>query len=200
MATEIKVVSFKRQGILAGVIFLVCAVSIFAVKYLQRHTTESDFSVSDIHLKAGDEMQRETIVERDVEVNLLEPLLIKLGFGRQDWVRQLPVQIGRSEKAFPDYALLVDNKGEYPIAKYVWEAKYSIPTEHQLRKDFRQVRSYALLLQAKALCLVSKEGVWFVESDSGFEFKSFKHFTWEELQDRSCLEQLNACFQNDTGS
>ena len=145
------------------------------VRSFQRRSDKPSIPFSDIHLKEEGEIQRETIVERDVEVNLLEPLLIKLGFRRQDWVRQLPVQIGRGEKTFPDYAILVNNAGECPIPKYVWEAKSSIPNEQQLHKDFRQARSYALLLQSKALCLVSKEGVWFVGADSGFEFAALKH-------------------------
>ena len=65
---------------------------------------------------------------------------------------------------------------------------------------FRQARSYALLLQAKALCLVSKEGVWFVGADSGFEFAALKHFTWEELRDENSHAQLKACFKNEKGS
>lgn len=196
MSIEIKVSSFKRQATLAGIIFLVCAGSIFTVKYLQRRSDKSSIPFSDIQLKEEGEIQRETVVERDVEVNLLEPLLIKLGFRRQDWVRQLPIQIGRGEKTFPDYAILVNNAGECPIAKYVWEAKYSIPNEKQLHKDFRQARSYALLLQSKALCLISKEGVWFVGADSGFEFAALKHFTWEELRNEKSFNQLKAAFDN----
>lgn len=42
--------------------------------------------------------------ERDVEEKLLEPLLERLGYSRSDWIRQLPLRMGRGERFYPDYA------------------------------------------------------------------------------------------------
>ena len=41
--------------------------------------------------------------ERDVELHLLEPLLAEIGFQPSDWIRQMKLRVGRSEKAIPDY-------------------------------------------------------------------------------------------------
>lgn len=43
--------------------------------------------------------------ERDVEVQLVEPLLERLGYASGDWVRQMPVRMGRGERNYPDYAI-----------------------------------------------------------------------------------------------
>jgi hypothetical protein len=51
--------------------------------------------------------------EKDVELQLLEPLLKKLGFSEKNWIRQLSVRMGWGERNYPDYALFVNTKKKY---------------------------------------------------------------------------------------
>ena len=131
-------------------------------------------------------------VERDVEEQLLEPLLRKIGYTK--WVRQLPLRMGRGDRVFPDYALGVTGRGDDAAAEYIWEAKYRIPTAKQLKIDFGQAKSYALRLQSKALGLISIEGVWFVTAEEGFRFERLRHFSWEQLVSPDALAELKRAF------
>ena len=131
-------------------------------------------------------------VERDVEVQLLEPLLKKIGFSK--WVRQLPLRMGRGDRVFPDYALGVKGSGDDAAADFIWEAKYRIPTAKQLKIDFGQAKSYGLRLQSKAVGLIAMEGVWYVTADDGFRFDKLRHFTWEQLQKPEAIAELRQAF------
>lgn len=133
-------------------------------------------------------------VERDVEEQLLEPLLRKIGHAK--WVRQLPLRMGRGDRVFPDYALGVTGRGDDASAEYIWEAKYRIPTAKQLRIDFGQAKSYALRLQSRALGLISIEGVWFVSAGEGFRFERLRHFSWEQLASPDALAELKQVFRS----
>ena len=42
--------------------------------------------------------------ERDVEKFLVEPLLERLGYTQDDWIRQMSIKMGRGERNYPDYA------------------------------------------------------------------------------------------------
>ena len=57
-------------------------------------------------------------IERDVEQQLLEPLLNSMEwYENKDFIRQLPIHAGRGHRVFPDYALHYDNKPDYERAK-----------------------------------------------------------------------------------
>ena len=43
--------------------------------------------------------------QRDVKVQLVDPLLRRAGLESGDWVRQLAVRMGRGERVYPDYAI-----------------------------------------------------------------------------------------------
>lgn len=121
--------------------------------------------------------------EKDVEIKLLEPLLSKLGFHGTDYVRQLPLRMGRGERVYPDYALLANKqkKGE-ETAKFLWEAKYKIPNEEILHDSFLQAKSYAKRLSSKGFGLISCEGVWlFLEADN-FNFSKSYFYTWNDVK------------------
>lgn len=121
--------------------------------------------------------------EKDVELKLLEPLLNKLGFITKDWIKQLPLRMGRGERVYPDYALMVDNirKGE-ENAKFLWEAKYKISNENQLFDAFLQAKSYARRLNSIGFGIISLEGVSvFLENDK-FNFDRKYQYTWEDLE------------------
>ena len=81
--------------------------------------------------------------ERDVEITLLEPLLKRLGFDENDWLRQMTLRMGRNDRVFPDYALFANDRRGEESARFIWEAKYRIANERQLKDAF---------LQAKVLC------------------------------------------------
>ena len=134
-------------------------------------------------------------VERDVETQLLEPLLEKLGFSSSDWVRQLELRMGRGDRVFPDYAIGVKGDKNNRAAEFIWEAKYRIPSNKQLEVDFGQAKSYALRLRAKALGLVSIEGVWVVDSENGFVFSKLKKYSWTELQNPEVISKLRLLFK-----
>lgn len=132
--------------------------------------------------------------ERDVELNLLEPLLNELGFAPKDWERQISLQVGRSEKVIPDYLLHVtkDKHSKSVNADWVWEAKFSIKSNEQLQKDFNQVCSYANLVGAKGVGLISKEGIWVSSRSDGFSLKKARHWSAKQLHESDSLNQIRA--------
>lgn len=119
--------------------------------------------------------------ERDVERYLIEPLLEKLEYTEEDWVRQMTLRMGRGEKVYPDYCIgAIEKRGEEK-AKMIIEAKYKIINLH---KDFSQARSYTLRLQVKKFILESLEGIWIFEPNSNgdYIFEKNHRFNWNELQ------------------
>ncbi|MGA2597540.1 MAG: restriction endonuclease subunit R [Bryobacteraceae bacterium] len=97
--------------------------------------------------------------ERDVEIQLVEPLLRRLGYTDTDWVRQMPLRMGRGERNFPDYAIDANTKRGEESAALLIEAKYEIATRQQREDAYLQGKSYALRLQASAFLLAAKEGI-----------------------------------------
>ena len=134
--------------------------------------------------------------EKDVEEKLLEPLLQKLGFADKDWVRQLSVRMGRGERNYPDCALFVDQKikGE-ETAKFLWEAKFRISNEKQLRDTFYQAKSYARRLDSKVFSLVAVEGIWISSRNDDFEYRKLQKFTWQEVGETSNWVKIKDLFQ-----
>ncbi len=130
--------------------------------------------------------------ERDVEKHLLEPFLIKLDFSEDDWARQVKVKIGRQEKAIPDYVLLPirDGVSNRVRAAWVWEAKLSIATHKQLQRDFEQAVSYAGLLDANGVGLVSKEGVWVSLKQDDYSLQKARHWSWQSLGEIDHLNEV----------
>ncbi len=128
--------------------------------------------------------------ESDVEQHLLEPFLKNIGFQKKNWVRQLPLRMGRGTKVFPDYVLFPQGTKGEEKATFVWEAKFSIHTEKQLTEAFYQAKSYALRLQSNAFGLVSKEGIWLSFASEDFSLKKLTHHTWKDLQAPDCLHTV----------
>ena len=120
--------------------------------------------------------------ERDVEVELIEPLLKRLGYTPNDWTRQMPLRMGRGERVYPDYAFgAVQKRGEESAAM-VLEAKFSISTSKELQEAYFQMKSYALRLQTKVAVLAAREGVWvFPRKRGGFGLEHHTHHTWDDL-------------------
>lgn len=121
--------------------------------------------------------------EKDVETNLIEPFLKDID-GRQHWVRQLTVKMGRGEKVYPDYALLTQTQKGYEQAAVLLEAKFHIRNHQDLEAAFKQVWSYGLRLSADLLIIADKNAVWLYEkAEQGFDRNRYSKFFWKDLQD-----------------
>ena len=132
-------------------------------------------------------------VEHDVEVKLLEPLLINLGFKKEDWVYQYSVRIGRDNSSRPDYVLgLKVSASGCASADLVFETKFSIANRKQRAKDYGQVLAYAGILSSRIATLVSKEGIWIYNRIDNFDFDKGKEYTWIELENPDVIAEL-AC-------
>lgn len=130
-------------------------------------------------------------VERDVEVHLIEPFLKRLGYEESDWIRQMPVRMGRGERNYPDYIIGTKQSKSEQSAKLVVEAKYRISNRKQLSEAFFQATSYALRLQAKLAAVASFEGVWISEFNNGkFDIEKAIHKDWNELQNSDHLHEI----------
>jgi hypothetical protein len=132
--------------------------------------------------------------ERDVELHLLEPLLKELGFQLGDWIRQMKLRVGRSEKVIPDYVLLPAERREdhAPRAAWVWEAKFSIRSHQQLRKDFEQVTSYARLVGALGVSLLSREGLWLSLRQDDYALAKAKHWSMAQIRTPDSIAEIRA--------
>ena len=130
--------------------------------------------------------------ERDVEVELIEPLLERLGYTSDDWLRQMRLRMGRDKHVYPDYAFgAVQKRGEESAAM-VLEAKFSISTNKELQEAYFQVRSYALRLQTKVAVLAAREGVWvFPRKRGGFGLEHHTHHTWDDLTHPDVFHELS---------
>ena len=133
-------------------------------------------------------------IEKDVEEKLLEPFLRSIGFSESDWKRQYSIRVGRNNSARPDYVVGLKEKNDCATADFVFEAKLTIPTKRQLRKDFGQVRPYGLMLAAKVIALVSREGVWISSHEDGFDYDKLAFYNWEQLTKAEVIGQLSVLF------
>jgi hypothetical protein len=120
--------------------------------------------------------------ERDVEVQLIEPFLKRLGYKETDWIRQMPVKMGRGERNYPDYVFGAKTKRGEESAKMILESKYQLSAQREFVDAFYQVKSYALRLQSKVMAMAAKEGVWVFPLENGtFNIKKAIHKTWADL-------------------
>lgn len=127
--------------------------------------------------------------EKDVEAHLLEPLLRELGFSESDWERQVKLRVGSGERVYPDYLINI-SKDATVRAEWVWEAKYSIASHAQLKKDFGQVCSYGKLVEAKGVALISKEGVWIGKKEDGFSLEKVQYWTASQIHQVDHLNEI----------
>lgn len=122
--------------------------------------------------------------ERDVERLLVEPLLLRLGFREGDWVRQLPVRMGRGERVYPDYALGVTGQPPEVRVHALVEVKYRAAGERAWREAFLQAKSYGLRLGARCLLIAAAEGVrFYTRVQDDFRFERGQFLAWSDLQE-----------------
>lgn len=156
----------------------------FDIEKLPKPPTEAAFDFGELK------------VEHDVEVKLLEPLLVNLGFKKGEWVCQYSVRIGRDNSSRPDYVLgLKEYARGRATADLVFEAKYSIPNRKQREKDQGQVLAYAGILSSRIATLVSKEGIWIYKSEDKFDFDKGEEYSWAELEDPEVIAELGCLYR-----
>ena len=128
--------------------------------------------------------------ERDVEMHLLEPFLLKIGFTEKDWIRQMPLRMGRGERIYPDYAIKANPKRGEEAAEFIWEAKFRISNQKQLMEDFYQAKSYALRLNTNGFGLVAIEGIWLSYKRDSFMFSKLIKYTWDEINSSDIFNKI----------
>lgn len=130
--------------------------------------------------------------ERDVEINLLEPLLTSMGWHENiDFVRQLPIQAGRGHCVYPDYALHYSNKCKDERAKVLIEAKLHMKSCQDIENAFLQARSYARLLLSKVLVLCDKYCLMVYKSNDGaFDRDGYEKYYWSDLKQGELYNKL----------
>ncbi|MEF2278612.1 hypothetical protein V3W47_09895 [Deinococcus sp. YIM 134068] len=134
--------------------------------------------------------------ERDVELRLIEPLLRRLGYREQDWIRQLPVRMGRGERVYPDYALGVTGQAPELRAHALVEAKYRLSTEREWRGAFLQAKSYGLRLGAECIAVAAAESLRvFRRSRDDFQFERGQSYSWPEVMTDTTLLELERVFR-----
>ncbi len=130
--------------------------------------------------------------ERDVEQLLVEPLLKRLGFTENDWIRQFPLKMGRGKCYYPDYVLGADTTPGDERAFTLIECKFAIETKKELKDAFVQAKSYALRLQSEIIILAANRGLWiFNRRKEGFSIDHFLYKTWKELSHPDILHDIS---------
>ena len=131
------------------------------------------------------------INERDVEIKLIEPFLITLKYKPTDWIRQMPVKMGRGERNFPDYCFGANPQRGEETAKMVLESKYEIKTQKELQEAYFQTKSYAIRLQSDKFIIASREGIWIYQpKNMVYKFDNYYHCNWVDIENPDILHKL----------
>lgn len=130
--------------------------------------------------------------ERDVETNLLEPLLNSMGWKEgSDFVRQLPIQAGRGHSVYPDYALHYSNAHNEENARVLIEAKLYMKSNQDIGLAFLQARSYARLLLSKVIVLCDKHCLIVYRNNDGiFDRDKYEKYYWNDLKKTELFNRL----------
>lgn len=136
-------------------------------------------------------------IERDVETQLLEPLLNSMGWHEnKDFIRQLPIHAGRGHRVFPDYALHYENKPDYEQAKVLLEAKFYMKNNQEIEEAFKQARSYANILESSVITLCDKQCLIVYEKKESFDRDRYKKYYWGELENPDVFNELKNKLNN----
>ena len=130
--------------------------------------------------------------ERNVEEKVVEPFLSILKYKPTDWIRQMPVRMGRGVSYYPDYCFGANPKVGEQSAKMILETKFEIKTNKDLREAYYQAKSYAVRLQARRLVIASIDGLWiFMPEESIYNFEKYFHCSWLDLENPDILHQVS---------
>lgn len=109
--------------------------------------------------EGGDIDFGEIKLEKDVEENILIPMLQRLGYSEEDWSRQLSQKAGRTEKAIPDFVFFPRGEKHFENAPMVIEAKLDMSLITEQQKAFSQGLSYARMLRSSLMGICDKERI-----------------------------------------
>jgi len=120
--------------------------------------------------------------EREVEVKIVEPFLKDLNYLETDWIRQLPIRMGRGERNFPDYVFFAVTKKGYERGKMILETKFYIKSNAELEETFQQAQSYALRLSADKIIICDKDYIWvYTRKNNNFDRTKYLRYNWQEM-------------------
>ena len=120
--------------------------------------------------------------EREVEVKIVEPFLKDLNYLETDWIRQLPIRMGRGERNFPDYVFFAETKKGYERGKMILETKFYIKSNAELEETFQQAQSYALRLSADKIIICDKDYIWvYTRKNNNFDRTKYLKYNWQEM-------------------
>lgn len=105
-------------------------------------------------------------LEKDVEENILIPMLRKLGYSEEDWTRQLSLKAGRGLKAIPDFVFFAKGDKHFETAPFVIEAKLDMSLMREQINAFSQGLSYAKMLRSSLMGICDKERLIIYRVDS----------------------------------
>lgn len=129
--------------------------------------------------------------ERDVEIQLVEPFLSDLNFQESDWIRQLPVRMGRGERNYPDYVFFAETKKGYEKGKMILETKFCIKNNRELEETFQQAHSYALRLGASVIVLCDKDFLYFyLRKNGSFDRTKYQRYNWQAINNPDIFNNL----------
>ncbi|MEG1716993.1 MAG: hypothetical protein RR275_09310 [Lachnospiraceae bacterium] len=130
-------------------------------------------------------------IERDVELQLLEPILNSMGWNEgKDFICQLHIHAGRGHRVFPDYALHYNNKPDYEQANVLIEAKLYMRNNQDIEEAFKQARSYANILESTVIVLCDKVSLIVYEKRNSFDRDIYKKYYWGELDNPDVFNEL----------
>lgn len=129
--------------------------------------------------------------EREVEIKIVEPFLNQIGYTESDWIRQLPVRMGRGERNYPDYVFFAETKKGYEKAKMLLETKFIIKSNRELEETFQQAHSYALRLSSEIIVISDKDYFWIYLRESGsFDRTKYIKHNWQELNNADIFNKI----------
>lgn len=129
--------------------------------------------------------------ERDVERQLLEPLLNSMGWHEGvNFKRQMPIRAGRGHRVFLDYALHYDDKYDEEKAKVLIEAKLHMKNNQDVEQAFLQAFSYAKLLESSVIVLCDKSCLIVYEKGKGFSRSRYAKYGWGDMGNPDIYKEL----------
>lgn len=138
-------------------------------------------AATDVHIK----------LEKDVEEKLLNPYLAQCGVSPEDYIRQMPLHMGRGDVKYPDYAVYPCTDEGYETARVLIEAKLEIKNNRDREDAFRQARSYALRLQSDYIILCDRNFMWIY---SGADRVNYERYSWAELRTADVFSKMKRLF------
>ena len=129
--------------------------------------------------------------EKDVEDQLLKPLLEEMGWKRnEDYYQQVEFPSGRGTTKRPDFCLHLTKTDKDIEAQVVIEVKKDMKNIEGIEANFYQGQSYAKWGGVRVLVLCDKNQIRVYERNkkNKFDINHYVRFRWEEME---VLEKYN---------